>query len=331
MAQPVCCLWGIVASHPANDMFSHLELARAIVDHYFMVGRRAVTVAVQFRADIERMRAVNNETRSPERLRAHYDVERNLAARLRDSNPSDRGSLYSEVYTELFARLPDHPQHKADPAKRRRNTAQQVSFLRARLPEHAVFVEVGCGDAAVTQAVAAFVREAVGIDVTPALIDHSAAPANFRFVRTAGTNLDLPSDYADVLYSNQLMEHLHPDDAHRQLQEVHRILKPGGIYICSTPSRVTGPHDISVYFGHEPSGFHLREYDYAALASMFRDAGFRSARAHVSLKGRQMSLPVAPVAWIERAALALPQTMRLRLASIGPIRNLAGVVLIGQK
>jgi hypothetical protein len=30
--------------------------------------------------------------------------------------------------------------------------------------------------------------------------------------------------------------------------EINRILKPGGQYLCATPSRVTGPHDISVFF-----------------------------------------------------------------------------------
>jgi len=192
-------------------------------------------------------------------------------------------------------------------------------------------VEVGCGDAAVTQAVAAFVREAIGIDVTPALVDNAAAPANFRFVQTGGTDLALQTDSADLVYSNQLMEHLHPDDAKRQLGEVCWVLRPGGTYICSTPSRLTGPHDISCYFGHEPSGLHLREYDHASLAAMFRDAGFRSARAQVSLKGRRLTLPVGPVGLMERLLLALPRAARTRLISLGPVRNLAGVVLIGRK
>ena len=274
---------------------------------------------------------MNGEVRTPDRLRAHYVVEQALAARLRDSLPSERGTLYGEVYSELFAQVPDHPQHKANPEKRRANTLNQVAFLRPRLGSDAVFVEVGCGDAAVTQAVAAFAREAIGIDVTPALIDRAGAPPNFRFVRTTGTDLDLPSNCADVIYSNQLTEHLHPDDAARQLQEVHRVLKPGGEYICSTPSRLTGPHDISVYFRHESCGFHLREYDHASLASMFQTAGFQSIKAQFSLKGRRFTLPIAPVVWIEHAFGAIPRALRARLANIGPIRGLAGVMLIGRK
>lgn len=290
-----------------------------------------MTVAIPLRSDAGRLRAMNRELRPPDRLRAHYEIERELAARLRASRQEERGALYGEVYTELFARLPDHPQHKADPEKRRRNTAIQVAFLCTLLPPAAVFVEVGCGDAAVTHSIAAHVQEAVGIDVTGTLIDHAAAPINFRFVRTDGTNLPLADGMADLVYSNQLMEHLHPDDARQQLQEVIRVLRPSGRYVCSTPNRLTGPHDISCYFDHEPQGLHLREYDHASLAQMFQDAGFQSARAVVAVKGRRMILPVGPVSLVERLLAGLPRNMQMRLTSLGPVRNMAGVILIGQK
>jgi len=290
-----------------------------------------VTSTTPFRRDIERLRSVNNEVRSPERLHAHYEIEATLASRLRNSQSEERGSLYTKLYSELFACLPDHPQHRIDPAKRQQNTANQVAFLRSQLRAGDTYIEIGCGDAAVTQALAPFVQAAIGVDVTPVLIGQASAPANFRFVQTNGTDLALDTDCADLVYSNQLMEHLHPDDAERQLQEVCRVLKPGGAYICSTPNRITGPHDISCYFGHEPTGFHLREYDHASLAAMFRGAGFRSARAHITVKGRRTTLPVAAVSLVEQVLLRLPHALRTRLTQIGPVRNLAGVMLIGRK
>lgn len=287
--------------------------------------------SVEYRPDAERLRAVNNEVRSQERLHAHYLIERQLAARLRAAHEAERSSLYTELYTELFARVPDHPQHKVDSAKRRSNIARQVEFLRAYLTPNSVFVEIGCGDAAVTQALAASAQETIGIDVTPALVDLGAAPTNFRFVQTDGTRLAVDSDRVDVVYSNQLIEHLHPDDASRHLQEVCRILKSGGLYICTTPNRITGPHDISGYFGYEPDGFHMREYDHAALASAFQDAGFRSARAQVSVKGRRLTLPIAPIALAESAISSLPRPARARLARVQQLKNLAGLTLIGRK
>lgn len=288
-----------------------------------------MTVAAPLRPDAERLRALNREIRRPDRLRAHYEIERELAERLRASQPEERGSLYSEVYTELFARLSDHPQHNTDPEKRQRNTAIQVAFLLPLLPSSAIFVEVGCGDAAVTQAVAAHVQEAVGIDVTGALIDSTIAPANFQFARSNGTNLPLVDGAVDLVYSNQLMEHLHPDDAQQQLKEVIRVLRPGGRYICSTPNRLTGPHDISCYFDYQPRGFHLREYDHTSLAQMFWSAGFRSIRAVVAVKGRRMTLPIRPVSFVEQLLTGLPPQVQSWLTNLKLVRSMAGVILIG--
>ncbi len=39
------------------------------------------------------------------------------------------------------------------------------------------------------------------------------------------------SDSIDLVISNQLMEHLHPDDAYDQLREVYRVLRDGGRYV----------------------------------------------------------------------------------------------------
>ncbi len=284
-----------------------------------------------FRPDIERLRSANHEPRSPERLLAHYMLERELASRLRNSEARQRTQLYGDLYTELFARLPDHPQHRTDPEKRQKNTENQAAFLRTQLKPNDVFVEIGCGDAALTRAIASNVAEAIAVDVTSSLIDKSVLPANVRFLKTSGTDIGLPENYAGIVYSNQLMEHLHPDDASAQLREIHRILKPGGRYICITPSRLTGPHDISAYFGYEPKGFHLLEYDHASLAAKFREAGFRSCQAHVTIKGRHISVPVTQASAMEKLFLALPRSIRLRLTQIGPVKTLAGVTLIGQK
>jgi hypothetical protein len=49
------------------------------------------------------------DTRSPERLRLHYEVERELSDRLRAASAEERATLDGEVYDELFRRVEDHP------------------------------------------------------------------------------------------------------------------------------------------------------------------------------------------------------------------------------
>jgi len=53
------------------------------------------------------------DTRPPERLIAHYELERRLADRLRAASRDERSQVYAEVYSELFNSLPDHPQKTA--------------------------------------------------------------------------------------------------------------------------------------------------------------------------------------------------------------------------
>lgn len=102
----------------------------------------------------------------------------------------------------------------------------------------------------------------------------------------------MPSGSVDVAYSNQLMEHLHPDDALEQLANIHRALKPGSVYYCVTPSRISGPHDISVYFDTVAQGLHLKEYSYRGLTDLFRQAGFRRVAYYVSRLGGAVPRPL---------------------------------------
>ena len=285
----------------------------------------------KLRSDFARLRAASGETRSPDRLAAHYALEVSLAGRLKASRPGERAQTYAAVYEALFAGVPDHPQHAPRTDLRRSRLLQQAAFLRRYLHAQSTYVEIGCGDAALAKLIAPSVRSAIGVDVTAALVDGDAPPAGFSFVRTDGVALDLPDGTADVAYSNQLMEHLHPDDAGAQLAEVLRILKPGGQYICTTPNRLTGPHDISRYFSHEPQGFHLREYTHSSLAKLFRAAGFRAVSPVILVKGRACAPPLGAVAAVEWGLERLPAKLLAAVMGRSAAVNLAGVTLVGWK
>jgi SAM-dependent methyltransferase len=83
-------------------------------------------------------------------------------------------------------------------------------------------------------------------------------------------HLPLDDDSVDIVLSNELVEHLHPNDAADQIAEVYRILKPNGVYLCGTPNRISGPYDCSNIAPELPcavvgnmyvaNGLHLKEY-----------------------------------------------------------------------
>jgi SAM-dependent methyltransferase len=271
----------------------------------------------RLRPDHGRTQARLGDRRASDRLIAHYTLERRLADRLRTAAPADRPAVYGEVYAELFASLADHRQNTAERGSDSRRLAPQLDLIRPLLGTGTRLLELGCGDAAFSFNVAPAVARVYGLDVTDSLVDFARAPANFQFLRTGGTDIPLPDRSVHLAYSNQLMEHLHPDDAEAQLREVRRVLTPGGAYLCITPSRFTGPHDISVYFDYRATGFHLREYDYRSFRRLAKAAGFRDVR-YIFGGGRHLPIPY-PLAWVVEAILSvLPHQARSRIAQLRP-------------
>lgn len=46
----------------------------------------------------------------PEQIREYYEIEKELANRLRYASKQERRYLYSSLYDELYRRVPLHPQ-----------------------------------------------------------------------------------------------------------------------------------------------------------------------------------------------------------------------------
>ncbi|WCJ58983.1 class I SAM-dependent methyltransferase [Fontisphaera persica] len=226
--------------------------------------------------------------RSPEALRRHYEVERELARRLRHSSRAERAALYQTLYTELFARVPDHPRltRREDPERTRRAVAARLALLRPFLGRTQTFLEIAPGDCALAFAMCQHAREVIAVDISDQTAPTAQRPPNFRLVVYDGYHLDLPPASVDLAFSYQFLEHLHPEDVPGHLQLIHRLLRPGGVYVLATPHRFSGPHDISAHFSDTPEGFHLQEWTYGELRTALRQHGFsrvcpyRAGRLH---------------------------------------------------
>ena len=167
---------------------------------------------------------------------------------------------------------------------------------------------------------AKYVQRSIAIDVAEIRREGMDNPANFELVLTDGIHLPLPDGSVDIVYSNQLMEHVHPDDIDEQLMEIRRVLKEGGVYLCRTPNRVTGPHDISRYFGDAPAGFHLKEYRHGELEALLRKAGFTSVHVPWTRNGVvKFELPLTIFNVLDRLFEMLPRRLRHILGD-GPLR-----------
>jgi SAM-dependent methyltransferase len=116
-----------------------------------------------------------------------------------------------------------------------------------------------------------------------------------------------------LAFSFSVVEHVHPEDVIQHLAEVHRVLKPGGIYYSVTPNRLLGPHDISRYFDTVATGLHLKEYTIGELAKLYRDTGFQEVWVEKSLKSLRVPVPVPAMRLAEGIVGSMPWAVRSRL------------------
>lgn len=212
----------------------------------------------------------SEDPRTPERIRHHFEVERELALQMRQSTSKERTELFKTLYTQLFERVPDHPRltRRETPESSRRKVETQLRLLRPFLHKDTVFLEFAPGDCRLASAVAKEVRSVIGVDISDQRSESEQFPANLELIVYDGYNLQVPDAAADVIFSYQFLEHLHPEDVDAHFALAHRLLKPGGVYVFDTPHRYSGPHDVSRHFGNTLQCFHFQEWTYREMRKL---------------------------------------------------------------
>jgi SAM-dependent methyltransferase len=268
--------------------------------------------------------------RTRDQIREQYGLEKKLAQRLRHAARHERPALYTEVYDELFQKLAHHPQRTR--SRDRPGITSQMRFLRPILTPQTRFLEIGAGDCALAAAVAPYVDSVCALEVSSEVTKGFEEPiSNLRVVHTRGTDIPLPDGSINLAYSYQVMEHLHPDDAFAQLREIGRVIAPGGAYLCITPNRLSGPHDISRFFDREATGLHLREYTVSELRKLFKQAGFSRFSLKRVIRSRSVTIPAAPIAAFERLLEPLPWPLRVRVARADRVARGLEIFALGRK
>ncbi len=271
--------------------------------------------------------------RSPEVLRRHYEIEKSLALKLRRGSRAERAQLYGEVYDRLFQRVPGLVQRPG--ASRAREVELQAQALAPFLGPDMVFLELGAGDCALAAHLASRVGRIHAVEASAEAAQGLQPQENLDLVISGDPRLRLGDDSVDLAYSCHFIEHLHPEDAREHAIEVRRVLKTGGCYVCVTPNRLWGPHDISKYFDDEPRGLHLREYGYGDLRSLLRGAGFRRIAALRGIGRPPRVVVPTPYVALEAMLDAIPLRLRrwlmrrvLSFRAESPFRPLEQVALV---
>ncbi|MBN2299119.1 MAG: methyltransferase domain-containing protein [Deltaproteobacteria bacterium] len=266
-------------------------------------------------------------------LHEHYLIEKELAVRLWNATKEERRSLYKSIYNELFQRVPSIAVPDRKHLSTSRATLRQIRMLKPFLNEGIRFLEIGPGSCALSFEVSKHVREVYAVDVSEEIVNAHSCPENFHLILYNGVDIPVPDNSVDIVYSHHLMEHLHPEDARDQLQDIYKKLTPGGLYICITPNRIFGPSDISRYFDETTTGLHLKEYTHTEVLEMMKEAGFSEVVALVGTKNMRLRTrcPVVLLQAVEAVFLSLPGTLSKRIATNRKMKRLLTVKLIARK
>jgi ubiquinone/menaquinone biosynthesis C-methylase UbiE len=118
--------------------------------------------------------------------------------------------------------------------------------------------DIGCADGYGTQSYAVHVESVIGVDYSePTLIkarEKYSHLKNLSFISGKVPPLPLESNSMDVITAFQFIEHI--EDRAGFMKDVMRVLKPGGIFLCTTPNN-------KMSIARNP--FHVHEYTFAEM------------------------------------------------------------------
>lgn len=144
-----------------------------------------------------------------------------------------------------------HSFYTAGQAAERSNSVVE-EVLKKWLSAHAKgpkILDSGCGDGSVTSELAKKF-DTTGVDIS----DENLKKARTRGFRTVkqdlGKKMPVKDNSFDTVISNQVIEHIYDTDFY--LEDIYRVLKPGGILLITTPNAVSLSDRLRAVMGKLP-------------------------------------------------------------------------------
>jgi len=107
-------------------------------------------------------------------------------------------------------------------------------------------LDVGCGIGTYIRRFRQYTDDVHGIEVEPERVAEASAELP-DIVCAVGEALPYPDDHFDLVFSNEVIEHVQDD--RRTAQEMVRVTRPGGLIVLFAPNRLYPFETHGAYFG----------------------------------------------------------------------------------
>jgi SAM-dependent methyltransferase len=158
-----------------------------------------------------------------------------------------------EPSREVGTRNPEPGTGSREPGTRNLSIIQHAAlraFAALALPPHAAVLDAPCGDGGLAAALRQAGYDAHGVDIGP---QPAALPAAAYHHADLNSRLPFGDATFEAALSIEGIEHL--EDRYHYLRELHRVVKPGGTLLLTTPN-IVGLRSRVRFFG---SGFYHRD------------------------------------------------------------------------
>ena len=141
--------------------------------------------------------------------------------------------------------------------------------LATKYAQNKIILDAGCGAGYGANILAkSGAKKVYGIDIVAESIQYCQSKyllKNLIFKRADLTNLDFPNNYFDLVSMFETIEHV--KNYSKAIDEIYRVLKPGGLLILSTPNKaVYSPGTFKPFYP-----FHFYEFYLEDLKKMLAD------------------------------------------------------------
>jgi len=155
---------------------------------------------------------------------------------------------YNRLLKTLKKRCPgEEALHRAVGGSFEDQGARQAELVLSLAPDGPfTLMDVGCGSGRAAAALSGVERVTYwGVDIMPELLEHAKKVANrpdWRFEPVYDIALPAEDNWADMTLVMSVFTHLKNGEIKKYLGEMARVVKPGGVLICSYLDRANAAH-----------------------------------------------------------------------------------------